>query len=302
MVGIQGDTMFRPSSLPFSVVCLALWACGCTPDPVDPEDFVPDDPDDPGDPLDSDEPGDSDAPGDTGEIEDTGPAPEPKRFALLEVVSTLVDDPTPWSDDSGATQLFAWKQVDMLRDGVEMRWTETVCGMESTEIFGTLTIYPDAFLDALPVVEKRATLSEAVTGASFVMEPHVTVLGAQLDDPWGDPMPQQASDPEQWDQDRDGQPGVTVRVEQSLLGEGEVYVGQRTFTSYQGVLLSAERIEGYVDSDNEQVVFDASSWWLEIDTNSRDDPEPSHSYFIFQQIDRSMGCAEILDQADALFE
>jgi hypothetical protein len=289
--------------LPF--VCLLPGVLACTPDPEEPDDFVPDTPDDPGDPLDTDEPVDTDEPIETDEPMDTGdtePPPEPQRFALLEVVSTLVDDPTPWSDDSGATQLYAWKRVDLLRDGVDIRWTETVCGMESTEIFGTLTVYPDAFLDALPVAEKRATLSEAVTGASFVMEPHVTLLGAQLDDPFHDPMPDDASDPEQWDQDGDGHPGVTVRVEQSLLGDGEVYVGQRTFTSYEGVLISSERIEGYVDSDNEQVVYDASSWWLEIDTNSRDDPERSHSYFIFQQIDASWGCAEILDERDSLFE
>ncbi len=79
-------------------------------------------------------------------------------------------------------------------------------------------------------------------------------------------------------------------------------MAQRTFTSYDGVLVSSDRIEGYVDSDNEQVIFDASSWWLEIDTNSQDDPDRSHSYFILQQVDEGMDCAAIMDERDSLFD
>jgi hypothetical protein len=278
-------------------LCSMLWIAACTTAPDDPEDFIPSDPDDPGDPLDTSDPQD------TGEYVDTGdPEPPAQRWALLEVVSTLIDDPTPWSDETGATQLFSWKSVELVRDGVDIRWTETTCGMESTEIFATVTVYPDALVDAMPAGGRSATLSEAVTGATFTMEPQVTLLGARLDDPYTDDMPEDGADPEAWDQDEDGQPGVTVRVEQSLLGEGEVFVAQRTFTSYDGVLVSSDRIEGYVDSDNEQVIFDASTWWLEIDTNSQDDPDRSHSYFILQQVDEGMDCAAIMDERDSLFD
>jgi hypothetical protein len=280
-----------------AICCLSVWAAACTPDTGDPEDFVPGDIDDPGEPLDTDQPQDTGDPGDTGDAD-----PEPQRFALLEVVSTQMDDPNPFSSDTGITQLYAWKQVDLVRDGVDIRWTETVCAMESTEVFGTLTVYPDALVHSMPAAERSATLSDTVTGATFTMASHVTLLGADLVDPATDPMPDEASDPEQWDQDGDGNPGVTVVVEQSLLGEGEVYVAQRTFTAYDGVLISAERMEGYVDSDNEQVILDASAWWLELDTNSQDDPEPSHSYFVLQQVDAGTDCDGILAQRDTLFD
>jgi hypothetical protein len=42
-------------------------------------------------------------------------------------------------------------------------------------------------------------------------------------------------------------------VDQSLLGSGEVYVVQRSFTSFDGIAESATTLGGHLESDNEQV-------------------------------------------------
>lgn len=262
---------------------------GCADDPTKIKNYEAEEIEDAGTPL------------DTGDPEATDDPVDERVFALLEVVSTLIDDPNPFSGETGTTQLFATKRVEWRREGVQVQWRERVCGMSSTEIFGTLTVYPELLVSSLPEVERQATLSDAVVGATFVMEAQVTLLGAILEDPYLDPMPDTAEDPEVWDQDGDSLPGVTVRVDQELLGSGEVYVAQRTFTSYEGVVESATRVGGYLESDNEQVVLDASTWWLLLETNSRDDPERDHSWFAFEQIESSMSCEDIQDQAGELF-
>lgn len=231
--------------------------------------------------------------------EDTGPREDARTFAFLQSTRTLVDSPVGGGtapSDTRAVARLSWRRV-----GTEVTWDEELCSLESTEVHDTQTTFPNAFVAAVPLATRFATLSAAETGATFTAGPFTDVLGARLDDPERDRLPTRESDSRQWDQDADGQPGMTVHVDQAFLGEGDVYVAQRTTTRLDGVVVATDRIEGFVTLDQEQVVYGASTWWLELDTNQRADTTPEYNFFVMQQVDAVDGCATILRDQRSLF-
>lgn len=292
---------------------LLLLALGCRRD--DPKtDATPYDlseVEDPGQSLDGDsgevDSGDTGGAVDTGGADDTGEEVQPqvdiRTFAMLQVVSTLVTDPGPFTDDveTGLTTSLAlarWERV-----GTDVTWTETTCSVEQNEVFDTLTSFPDAFVDTMPVRTRAGTLSAPETGAALTAGPFYDLVGVELDSPASEALPDDPDDRRVFDQDEDGEPGVTVHVDQAIMGEGDVYVVQRSTTTYTGVIVSGERIEGYLDSTPEQSVLSASAWWLELEVPPPEpDPELRNSYFVMQQVDDDAGCADVLAQRGALFD
>ena len=234
---------------------------------------------------------------------DTGATLEMDRvFAVKEVMSILMDNPNPLDPTSAASVLTTWKLADWHQDGTVVEWVETTCGMESTEVFDTQTLYPDAFVASMAPETRQGTLSSTQVGATFAAGPYATLVGVVLDDPLTDPIPTSADDPAVVDQDQDGFPGVTVHIVQDLLGEGDVYVAQRTITSLEGSVVSPSRVEGLLDAVSEQSILDASAWWLSLPTNSRPDDDPSHSWFVYEEVEAGSTCVEVLDQRATLFD
>lgn len=271
----------------------------------EPEDFEISEVEDSGTPLDSGETDSGDSGEDTGTPDDTGeeqPSTDRRSFAMLSVIAMLVTDPSGFSDDQEISLTTSWSLVDWTREGTALRWTETLCGIESSEVFDTTTSFPDAFVETMPVRERTGTLSSATTGASLEGGPYVDLVGVELEDPAGDDLPDDPDDDSVIDQDGDGNPGVTVLIDQAWLGEGEAYVAQRNVTTYDGVVVSTDRVEGYLDATTEQQILDASTWWLLLDAPPPEpDPDPTHSYFVMQQVDDDAGCAEVLAARDELF-
>ncbi len=304
-------------TLPTALLVLLL---GCNRDDskTGPGSFDLSEVEDPGQSLDSDS-GEDDlddtgttdtGPTDTGPT-DTGPtdsgeeepAVDARTFGMIQVVATLVTDPGPFTDDveTGLTTSLVLARWERL--GTDATWTETTCSVEQNEVFDTVTSFPDAFVETMPVHTRVGTLSAPETGATFFAGPFVDLVGVTLDDPSGDALPDDPDDSRVFDQDEDGEAGVTVHVDQAIMGEGDVYVVQRTTTTYEGVIVSGDRIEGYLDSAPEQSVLSASTWWLELDVPPPEpDPEPSHSYFVMQQMDDDATCADVIAQRGALFD
>lgn len=291
-----------------SLFALSLLTFACRKDDKSgPEDFEIADVEDPGTPLDS---GQDTGEADTGEGGDTGEADtgedteatDARTFGMLQVISMLLTDPGPFTEDQEATVTTSWVLARWERRGTDLTWTETLCGLESTEVFDTTTSFPDAFVETMPVRTRTGTLSEAATGAELVAGPFYDVVGAALDDPQDDPLPTDPDDPSVFDQDEDGNPGVTVHIDQAWLGEGDAYVAQRNTTTYEGVVVATDRVEGYLDATTEQVILAASAWWLELESAPPEpDPEESHSYFVMQQMEDGSGCQDVLEQRDSLF-
>lgn len=223
---------------------------------------------------------------------------ESEAYAMKMVTSALMANPLN-NDERAASVTTSHLLVLLTRDETAVSWSETLCGVSSTETFGNLIEYPAAFIETMPARERSGTLSSTSTGASFSTEVFTDVNGALLDDPESDPLPEEG-DSTAFDQDEDGEPGISLSVTNTFLGQGEVYAAQRRWTRLTGEVVEDGRIEGYVDTDAEESILGASTSWLTIPTPAPiPDPEPTHSYFILQRLSGDApGCDDVWDIRD----
>ena len=171
------------------------------------------------------------------------------------------------------------------------------------------TTFPDSFLRSLGVTERTARLELASDvnqptddrlSVPRIVFPWTTqVLGARLKDPENEALPADVADPRVFDQDNDGHPGMTVRVEIMGLIRGEVYVVQRNRNRLVGTVVSPGFIQGTIEWETEQVVLGASSSFLESEGQGIPDPDPERNFFLAKRIDPILDCADI-QQMDLL--
>jgi hypothetical protein len=169
------------------------------------------------------------------------------------------------------------------------------------------TTIPDAFLHALGVTERAAHLelmsdTDRSTGKPsynrrIVFSWNTQVLGARLEDPDNEALPVDEADPRVFDQDNDGHPGMTVRVEIMGLISGDVYVVQRN--RLIGTVISPGFIQGTIEWETEQVILGASSPFLASGGQGTPDPDPQRNFFLARRIDPLLDCADI-EQLDLL--
>ena len=165
------------------------------------------------------------------------------------------------------------------------------------------TTIPDAFVASVPVTERSAYLepvsqTEQPAGDSnaqlrIVFPWSTQVLGAQLEDPENEQLPTDPEDPRVVDQDGDGHPGLTVRVEIMNLISGEVYVVQRNRNRLTGTVESAGFFQGTIEWESEQVVLGASNPFLASGGTGTPDPDPEHNFFLAKRIDPELDCEEV---------
>lgn len=178
--------------------------------------------------------------------------------------------------------------------------TDIVSGSGLSSAMASTTI-PEAFLASLGEVAASATLEPSESLPRFDQPGVTEIRGARLDDPNADPLPTAADDPRVIDQDGDGKPGLTVHVSALGILTGDVYVVQRVRTRLVGTLVSPDRIEGLVEWSTEQVTLGATNPLFLGTLPSRPDPVAENSSFVLVRMDPAWGCAEILEERDALF-
>lgn len=168
----------------------------------------------------------------------------------------------------------------------------------SIELLGSSALakmeLPDAFRRALPPVQVDAVLSRKGERTVFEQGAQTVVVGAKLRDPIREALPEDAEDERVFDQDRDGKPGVTVRVHG--LASGEVFVVQRSTSRLRGSQ-KGKGFSGQVLFTNEQKVLGASSPFLK--GNRPSTPSPEGSWFRLDPLRPGSGCREALARASA---
>ena len=184
-------------------------------------------------------------------------------------------------------------------DGGGLEIIERGCGARSST--------GDAIEVVIPQAIPRSIETEAVP-LSVWMEgdeikwsrPTVYVpVGIQLNDPENDTLPTDTSDPRIWDQDGDGNPGVTVNV--SGFASGEIYVIQRQISSAHGVFDGGDQLTGYVVDRSEQVVIGASNPLLNQQIVSVPNPDPAQSTFRTSRMTEEVDCDWLLTNEAQVF-
>jgi hypothetical protein len=148
------------------------------------------------------------------------------------------------------------------------------------------TWLPRAFVRSLPTPKLDARLYRKNGKVTLYQPPQVIVVGAKLKDIVRDRLPASSDDRRVFDQDRDGKPGVTVKI--SGLVSGEVYVAQRNWVELRGRQRNTGEFAGRVRFGNEQVLLGASNSMLESPPNAR--PEPNRSYFHMLRVADGFAC------------
>lgn len=161
------------------------------------------------------------------------------------------------------------------------------------------TVIPDAFVEALAVQTPTATVDNTSGGLSYSQDRVLTLRGVKLTEPATEGLPTEANDPRVFDQDNDGNPGMTVLIQG--ITDGQVYVIQRDWYELEGQASGPDWIDGLATWNTEQVVLGSDNPILEMQTESSPHPDPSLSIFRMTRIDGAMDCKTIIAQRETLF-
>jgi len=233
--------------------------------------------------------------------ETAGQAPlEPGLYASRQSFSTVVKTPPLGRRQTGITVSFALHEVT--RDG-EQRVADTrFCSIEPIPFGGVQSSMDEAFVAGMPSPSAVVSI-EGPDGGPWTVEfeEWVIVMGADLEDPALDPLPENKKDPRVTDSDGDGKPGASVQLSGRI--KGRTYVVQRLSRSMHGTLTADGHMSGTITGRAEQVTLGASNPILSrFKAVFLDETDPAHNLFDWLPVPEGTTCPELADQGETLFE
>jgi hypothetical protein len=179
--------------------------------------------------------------------------------------------------------------------GARFARTETCAVVVESSQMAVETVIPEAFARGLGAPERPFTYD--ATSGRFTAARFVEVRGARLDDLEGEALPTEPDDPRVFDQDEDGQPGMTVRI--SGLIDGEVYVVQRGIDAFDGERTAGTnaaptRLDGRAVWTSEQSVLGADTEVLAMSLPNRPVEDPAAHTVVFLRLADTAGCVDVV--------
>ncbi len=179
--------------------------------------------------------------------------------------------------------------------------TTTFCFSEQRTDQPIETSLSDA---ATQAIEPPPTAIEVdtVEGTLRIRRPATpTPVGIRLDDPFEDALPTDPDDPRIVDDDGDGKPGITVRIQVNDEIGGELYIARREIFAYEALLTAPDRLVGTVTDESEQLVIGASDPIFETESAWVQHPDPAKSPIILRRVDETWDCDRLAAERDDLF-
>lgn len=220
-------------------------------------------------------------------------------WALVQVTSAVSDAPLI---GRVTTETQVWSLLELHQVGSELDLgPERVCSLDTSDPTPFVsTEYPPAFLEAVDGGHRRARLERNENGMlRFVQPGSWKIDGAALAAP-EEPLPRTLEDPRLRDPDRDGQPGLTIRV--NGIASGDLYVVSRGWTELLGAFRSDGTIRGRVRWRTEQSVVGVTNGILDHQPNPSPHPDPNRSWFALVPVAHDTTCAALLDRASRIEE
>jgi hypothetical protein len=185
---------------------------------------------------------------------------------------------------------------DLRSDDGRLKGTGTLCDLEVDSGSDLVsTILPAAFRKVLPPPVVDALIDVEGGALQLTQARRTVVVGARLESPESEKLPTKASDSRVIDEDGDGKPGVTVRVEGIV--NGSIYVVQRSWTRLDGGFLADGTFGGKLFHGSEQVVLGSTSPFLGSPPKSK--AVPDKSWFRIVRLDKDATCKEARRAAKA---
>lgn len=190
--------------------------------------------------------------------------------------------------------------VTIEKKGDALQILETGCRVriESTSTLAKTEI-PDAVPRSVPT--QTALLRAWTSGATIEVVRDETALGigVKLLDAMTEALPDKSTDPRVWDQDKDGNPGVTAKV--SGFATGDVYVVQRQRDAWHGKLDPDGSIRALLTDRSEQSTIGASNPALNQNIKSSADPDASKSNLRLVRLTKTYDCEALIADEGKLF-
>lgn len=222
------------------------------------------------------------------------------KWAQLVVTSSLADVPF---EGTVTTTTSSMLLIDVTHTGDQLQLRTSTCAVNMNSTSNSVeTIIPPAFVTGLPETTRSGSTTLDASGNLQVSLPYFTeVFGARLTDIENEALPTSSSDPRVYDQDNDGNPGMTVSI--SGIISGDIYIVQRGRNSLtSSVSADKSRWDGLVQWDNEQVTLGASNSILtSVSPEATVDPNANNSFFRTTRVNAAMDCATVVSTAEQLF-
>ena len=220
------------------------------------------------------------------------------NWARVRVLRTVTD--IPFVGEVVNTQR-SLSIVTFQADAGAFRQVEKVCAVKLSSTTDRIkTRLSEGFVTALS--GRSASAKVVRRGAVWRFEQPSTaqVFGAKLQAPASEGLPSTAADSRVTDGDRDGHPGLTVRV--TGLANGDIHLVQREWTTLSGRVSKDQRsIRGRLTWRGEQRVLSATSPLLKKPLPERQHTDRARSYFKMVRIPTNWSCAKLSRQAKTLF-
>ena len=223
------------------------------------------------------------------------PAPDLNgTWALQTVASRYV--PATGLTSAFYTRTISVLLADVTETGTQISLSAQYCNQyaEDPDALAHVVI-PDAYVSSLASFVRTGTYAEDDSGTKVLTLPSfVEVEGAHLTDLAQDALPTSVSDSRVYDQDQDGNPGVTIKL--TGLVSGDLYVVQRQISELTGVATGPDRVSGHYGFSSEQVILDSNPTSLKAlaAQTAIVDPDACASTFTLVRVAATAACADIL--------
>lgn len=154
------------------------------------------------------------------------------------------------------------------------------------------SVFSDAATQAIKPRVQEVELSFKNGKWHLYRPPTPSLLG--IDGDPSKPLSTDPDDPNLTDPDRDGNPGVTVKISVGNFFEGEIYITRREIFSNYLTLNGNGTLSGYVVDESEQFVVGASKKILRQESNSIQHPDKGLSQVLLVPIDPGIDTPEEL--------
>lgn len=217
-------------------------------------------------------------------------------YAMRASVATIQDLPILGKQPSTSHALAV---ATIARAGAGLSITELGCRVEIDGSSSSKTTIPDKVPASIPVAPHELRAWEEGGKVKWARPLVITPVGVKLADPAKDALPKDAKDSRVWDQEGDGQPGVTVSV--SGIASGDIYIVQRQANALGGELSPSGKLTGLVADTSEQAVIGASNALLNQNIASTLDPDTSKMKVVLVKETAALTCADMLSRKQTIF-
>jgi hypothetical protein len=152
---------------------------------------------------------------------------------------------------------------------------------------------PDRNVDSVRIFTNHAlNVPAMLPGATFDTDELIDLRGAKLANPKTDTLPNYKDPTNQWDQDRDGKPGMTANVIGALTGE--LYQTQRFVAVLHARVIDERKMEGLISGTPDAAVLGGTQKDLINDAVTTAHPQADRTYFRAMRLEEEASCLDVI--------